>query len=148
MVEVLLKGLRATMIKRSLHQSCLFACFAIVAGFLSAAPSSLSAERPPHRQVCLHVNLADTGRTVALAVGEQLVVALPLSRYDDNYWYVARNFGLKLVAGPDERRRRDWKPGMGSSQVFYFRRESPGTAHLVLEQNYWSKPMILKVVDR
>jgi OOP family OmpA-OmpF porin len=32
--------------------------------------------------------------------------------------------------------------------VFYFRREAPGTAHLVLEQSYWSKPMILKVVDR
>lgn len=150
MVGVVLKGLRAIMIKRSLRQSCLFACFAIVAGFLSAAPSSLSAERPPRRQVTQHVNLQDTGQTVALSVGQQLIVTLPLRRYDDNYWYVARNWGggLKLEAGPDTRRPRNWTPFMNSSQVFYFRRESPGTAHLVLEQNYWSKPMVLKVVDR
>ena len=136
------------MVKRSLRQSCLLACFAIVAGFFSAAPSSLSAERP-RRQVKLYVNLKDTGQTVALPVGQQLIVTLPLRPYDDNYWYVARNSGavLKLIAGPDEQRPRNWTPGMYSSQVFYFRRESPGTAHLVLEQSYWSKPMILKVLD-
>ena len=139
------------MIKRLLHRWCLPACFAIVAGFFFAAPSSLSAARPARarRQVCLRVNLHDTGRTVALSVGQQLIVTLPLyPSYDDNYWYVARNSGLKLIAGPNDRRPRNWKPWKYSWQVFYFRRESPGTAHLVLEQNYWSKPMILEVVDR
>jgi OOP family OmpA-OmpF porin len=139
------------MIKRSLRQSCLFACFAIVAGFLSAAPSSLSAERPPRRQVTQHVNLQDTGQTVALSVGQQLIVTLPMKTYNDNYWYIARNSGdgLRLIAGPDERRPKNWQPSRRyTSQVFYFRKETPGTAHLVLEQSYWSKPMILKVVDR
>ncbi len=77
-------------------------------------------------------------------------MTLPLRRYDDNYWYVARNSGggLKLIAGPTERRPRNWTPFMGRTQVFYFRRESPGTAHLVLEQSYWSKPMVLEVVDQ
>ncbi len=139
------------MVNRSLRQWCLLGCLAIVAGFFSAVPSSLSAERPPHRQVCLHVSLADTGRTVALPVGQQLIVTLPLwPSYDDNYWYVVRNSGapLKLIAGPNERRPRNWTPFMKSSQVFYFRRESPGITHLVLEQRYFSKPMILKVDDR
>ncbi len=138
------------MVKRSLHQLCRLACFAIVGGFFSAAPSALSAERPPRRQVAKHVNLGDTGATVALSVGQQLVVTLPLRRYDDDAWYVARNSGagLKLIAGPDTLRPRDWTPFKGSWQVFYFWRESPGTAHLVLEQSYWSTPMVLEVVDR
>ena len=138
------------MFKRSLRQSCLFVCFAIVAGFFFAAPSSLSAERPPRRQVTQHVNLQDTGQTVALSVGQQLIVTLPLKRYDDDTWYVAENSGagLKLIAGPDERRPRNWTPWKPRSQTFYFQRESPGTAHLVLEHAYWSKPMILDVVDR
>ena len=146
-------GLRATMIKRSLRQSCLFACFAIVAGFLSAAPASLAAARPAHmpRRVALYLNLQDTGQTVVLPVGEQLVVTLPMKTYNDNYWYVARNWGggLKLIAGPDERRPTNWRASRRyTSEVFYFRKETPGTAHLVLEQSYWSKPMILKVVDQ
>ncbi len=134
------------MVKRSLRQWCLLACFAIVAGFFSAAPSSPS-ERPPRR---VSVNLGDTGKTVALSVGQQLVVTLPLGHYDDNTWYVARNSGavLKLIAGPDERRPPNWKPQDRRLQVFYFQRESPGIAHLVLEQEYWSKPMLLQVVDR
>jgi hypothetical protein len=146
MVAVLIQRIRATMVKRSLRQSCLLACFAIVAGLFSAAPSSPS-ERPLRQVV---VNLADTGKTVALSVGQVLIVTLPLRRYDDNYWYVARNSGaaLKLIAGPNERRPRNWTPGVPSSQVFYFRRDSPGIAHLVLEGSYWSKPMLLEVVDR
>ena len=141
------------MIKRSLRQSCLFACFVIVAGCLSAAPSSLAAALPARmpRRVALYLNLQNTGQTVALSVGEQLVVTLPMKTYNDNYWYVARNWGggLKLVAGPDERRPKNWQPSRRyTSEVFYFRKETPGTAHLVLEQSYWSKPMILKVVDR
>ncbi len=137
------------MVIRSLRQSCMLACFAIVAGFFFAVPSSLSAERPPRRQIPLYVGLRDTGKTVALPVGQQLIVTLPLRPYDDNYWYVARNSGavLKLIAGPDEQRPRNWTPWDYSSQVFYFRRESPGIANLVLEQSYFSKPMILKVLD-
>jgi outer membrane protein OmpA-like peptidoglycan-associated protein len=55
---------------------------------------------------------------------------------------------LKLVAGPNEIRGRNFKPWTRQSQqVFYFRKDAPGVAHLVLEQSYWSKPMILKVVD-
>jgi hypothetical protein len=137
------------MVKRSLRQSYMLLCCAIVAGFFLAAPSSLSAARRTRRPDCLHVNLEDTGKTVALSVGEQLIVTLPLQpRWDDNYWYVARNSGLKLIASPNTVRPKNWTPYDKSSQVFYFRRESPGTAHLVLEQAYWSKPMILEVVDR
>jgi|GEM_PF-767075 hypothetical protein len=140
------------MVKPSLRQSCLLACFAIAAGLFSAAPSALSAGQParPPRPVTLHVNLQNTGQTVALSVGQQLVVTLSMRPYDDNYWYVSHNSGgvLKLIGGPDERRPRNWTPWMYSSQVFYFRRESPGTAHLVLEQSYFSRPMVLKVVDR
>ncbi len=136
------------MVKRSLRQSCLLACFAIVAALVFAAPSSLSAARPP-RRVNQYVALQDTGKTITLPVGQELIVTLPLWRYDDNYWYVARNSGapLKLIAGPNEIRRRDWTPWKPSLQVFYFQRGSPGTAHLVLEQSYFSKPMILKVLD-
>jgi hypothetical protein len=136
------------MAKRSLRQSCLLACFAIVAGFISAASSSLSAERPPFGAVRVH--LRNTGATIALSVGQQLIVTLPLSRYDDDNWHVASNSGgaVKLIAGPNELRRRDWTPGKYHSQTFYFRRESPGTVHLVLERSYWSKPMLLGVVDR
>ena len=138
------------MIKRLLRQSCLLACFAIVAGFFFAAPFSLSAAPPPRLQGDVHVGLGNTGKTVALSVGQELIVTLPLRPYDDNYWYVARNSGggLKLIAGPDDRRPRDWTPWKKSSQVFYFQRESPGVVHLVLEQNYWSRPMILEVVDQ
>jgi len=148
MVGVLIQGLRTTMVKRSLRQSCLLACFAIVVGLVFAAPSSLSAARPP-RQVNQYVDLQDTGETITLPVGQELIVTLPLRRYNDNYWYVALNSGapLKLIAGPNEVRRRDWTPWKSSVQVFYFQRESAGTAHLVLEQSYFSKPMILKVLD-
>lgn len=136
------------MVKRSLRQSYMLLCCAMVAGFFLAAPSSLSAARRPRRADCVHVDLQDTGKTVALSVGEDLIVRLPLWRYDDDYWFVTRNTGLKLVAGPDTRRPPNWTPFMHRSQVFYFRRESPGTAHLVLDHAYWSKPMVLKVVDR
>jgi len=77
-------------------------------------------------------------------------VTLPLVRYDDNYWYVSRNTGdgLKLIAGPDTRRPVGWTPFDNSKQLFYFQKNSRGTAHLVMEQQYWSLPMILEVVDR
>jgi hypothetical protein len=118
----------------------------IVAGMLSAAPSFSSQQSL--RKV--EVNMADSGQTVALAVGQQLVVTVPLIRYDDAYWFVAHNSGpgLKLVAGPNTKRPRNWTPFTNSAQVFYFTRVAPGTVNLALEQNYWSKPMVLRVVDR
>lgn len=125
----------------------MLASFAIVAGILSAAPSAMAREP---RQPKMAVDLQDTGKTIALPVGEELVVTLPLKTYNDNYWYIYRNEGvpLKLIAGPNELRGRNYKPWSRQvAQIFYFRKESPGTAHLVLEQSYWSKPMILKVVD-
>jgi outer membrane protein OmpA-like peptidoglycan-associated protein len=73
-----------------------------------------------------------------------------MKTYNDNYWYIYRNSGvpLRLVAGPNELRGRNFKPWTrGTEQLFYFRKDLPGTTHLVLEQSYWSKPMILKVVD-
>jgi len=133
------------MIKRSIRESCLLAGFVIVAGLFSGIPASQAAKAPVR-----HVYLQDTCKTIALGVGEQLVVSLPLVHYDDNYWYVSRNTGdgIKLIAGPDTRRPVGWTPFDNSRQVFYFQKNSRGTAHLVMEQNYWSLPMILEVVDR
>jgi len=133
------------MFKRSLRQWCLLACLAILAGFIGAAPSSSSITRPVKR-----VGLADSGKTVPLGVGEDLVVTLPLKPYAGNEWYVSHDSdgSLKLIAGPDEKRTKDWIPGRPSLQIFYFRKESPGVAHLVLEQKYWSKAMVLEVVDQ
>ena len=133
------------MVKRSIRQSCLLAGFVIVAGLFSGIPASQAAKAPVR-----HVYLGDTCSTIALGVGEQLVVTLPLVAYDDNYWYVSRNVGdgLKLIAGPDTRRPVGWTPFDPSRQVFYFQKNSRGTAHLVMEQHYWSAPMILEIVDR
>lgn len=144
------------MVKRSLRQWCLRVCFAIVAGFFFAAPSSSSAAPPPRHEPAKRVRLQDTGQTIALSVGQQLIVTLPLWPPYDNSWYVTSNSGagLKLIAGPNELRPRNWALGQPSSQVFYFRRESPGIAHLVLEQKMpqhggpGAKPMVLDVVDR
>ncbi|MGC1189410.1 MAG: hypothetical protein WA861_02425 [Candidatus Binatus sp.] len=100
-------------------------------------------------KVQVRVNILDSGKTVALAVGQRLVVTVPLFRYDDATWRVINKSGsaLKLIAGPDTLRPKNWTPFMNSRQVFYFQREAPGTVNLVLLQNYTSKPMILKVVD-
>ena len=141
------------MIRRSLLESLLLAFFAIVAG--CSCPLRLPRWRTerivgPPRHPRIAVDLQDTGKTIALPMGVELVVTLPLKTYNDNYWYIYRNSGvpLKLIAGPNEMRGRNFKPWTRqAAQVFYFRKESPGTTHLVLEQSYWSKPMILKVVD-
>jgi len=137
------------MYKRILRQCGLLAGFTLLALFIFAAPSS-STERPVSK-VQIRVNIMDTGQTVALAVGQRLIVTVPLARYDDATWRVVKNSGpgLKLIAVPDTRRPKGWTPFTRSSQVFYFLREVPGTVNLVLEQNYASaKPMVLKVVDR
>jgi hypothetical protein len=136
------------MTKRSIRQVLVVACLALAAGFLTAPSAAADAPRVA-RPVGLRVGLKDTGKTVALPVGQQLIVALPLRPYPDNSWRLVSNSGagVKLIAGPDERRPPNWTPMKDSTQLFYFQRESPGTANLVLEQRYWSKPMFLKVVD-
>lgn len=147
MVGLRTKRFGATMLKRSLHQSCLLVSFAIIGGFLLAASPAL-AHVPWQPKMAVH--LEDTGKTIGLAVGEELIVNLPLKTYNDNYWYIYKNEGvpLKLIAGPNELRGKRYKPWSRKvAQIFYFRKESPGITHLVLEQSYFSKPMILKVVD-
>jgi hypothetical protein len=137
------------MLNRSLPRSYLNVCLAIavVAGSFFAASTSLSAAPPA--QAAMFADLGDTGKIVPLRVGQQLVVRLPMRDYADNTWHVTKiSPSLKLVAGPDELRPLQWSPWTLSLQVFYFQRESAGTVDLVLEPNYFSKPMILKVVDR
>jgi hypothetical protein len=133
--------------KPLLRQCGLLLGFTIFALFFFASPSSPSSR--PVSKVQVKVNIRDSGKTVALAVGQRLVVTVPLARYDDATWHVVNNSGagLKLIAGPDILRPQNWTPFMNTRQVFYFQREAPGTVNLVLEQNYTTKPMILKVVD-
>lgn len=134
--------------RRSQRQWYMLVLFATAAGFVFGSPHSLSAARP---EPAVRVDLLDTGKTVSVRVGQQLIVALPLQRYPTDYWYVARNSGddLKLVAGPDELRAKDWEFSMKRTQIFYFKKLSPGTADLELEEHYPSKkPMFLKVVDQ
>ena len=133
--------------KPSLRQCGMLLGFTIFALFFFASPSSPSAR--PVSKVQIKVNIRDSGKTVALAVGQRLVVTVPLFRYDDATWSVVTNSGsaLKLIAGPDTLRPKNWTQFTKSKQVFYFLREAPGTVNLVLLQNYTSKPMILKVVD-
>jgi hypothetical protein len=136
------------MMRRSFSLSFLVVSLTLAAGLACFAPSAQGA-RSPHRKK-VFVNLQDTGRTVVVPVGQDLVVTVPLRPFDDNYWSVVRNSGdgLRLIAGPDEKRGRNWASWKPSSQIFYFRKDSPGVAHLVMEQSYWSKPMILEVVDQ
>lgn len=148
---VLKERLRATMLKleRSLHQWSMLPvlAIAIVAGFVSA-PSSLSAARTPHPDA-MFADWKDTGKIVRVAVGQQLVVKLPIRSGRQDTWKVTRiSPALKLIAGPDELRPVAWSPWKFSFQVFYFQRQSPGTVDLVLEPKYFLRPMILKVVDR
>ncbi len=121
---------------------------AIIAGLFLAEPSSLFAARSP-QSVVVYVNWNDSGQTVSLGVGQELFVKLPIRGYRDDTWHVTKvSPSLKLVAGPDELRPAHWSPWKFSFQVFYFRRMSPGTADLVMEPNYFLKPLILKVADR
>jgi outer membrane protein OmpA-like peptidoglycan-associated protein len=95
------------------------------------------------------VYLPETGRTVALGFGQILVVTLPVEHYNDNTWYVYRNSppGLQLVAGPNEEILKNPPRFYLGLQLFYFKRVAPGTINLTLEQKYFSKPMLLTVVD-
>jgi hypothetical protein len=117
----------------------------LVAGLSSSAPAAYGAH-PVHP---IEVILLNTGSTVAVPVGQELVVSLPLLHYDDDSWYLARSSGtgLNLIGSPVERRPRNWTPWGYSRQEFHFRRQSPGQVHLVFERSYWAKPMILDVVD-
>lgn len=135
------------MIKRSIPKSCMLAGLVIVTGLFYGVRTSIA----DRHEMARYVSLEDSGKTIAIPVGQQLVVKLPLQRrWGDNTWTVVRNSGgsLKLIAGPDERRPPGWTIYKQSSQIFYFRRDAPGTADLVLEEKYWSTPMILKVVDK
>lgn len=121
---------------------------AIVAGLFLAIAPSLFAARSPQPEI-VYVNWKDTGQTVSLGAGQELFVKLPIRGYHDDTWHVTRvSPSLQLVKGPDELRPSHWSPWKFSFQVFYFRRVSPGTADLVMEPNYFLKPMILKVADR
>lgn len=147
---VLIKRLSVTMLKRSLPQPSPLTgfAFAIVAVFLFVTVSSLSAA-PALYPVAMFADWKDTGKTVAVAVGQQLVVKLPIHAYRDDTWKVTHiSPALKLIAGPDELRPAHWSPWKLSFQVFYFQRQSPGRVDLVMEENYTAKPMLLKVVDR
>jgi hypothetical protein len=144
---VLMKRLGAIMLKRSRPPSCSLAGFAIaiLAVLILTAPASPYARPAPRPAV--YVFLVDTGKTVPLQVGQQLVVKLPLRGILDDSWHVTKiSPSLKLVAGPDEERPIHWSPWKPSFQVFYFQRESSGPADLVLEPSYFAKPMVLKVV--
>lgn len=121
---------------------------AIVAAVFLGEPHSLFAARSV-KPVVVYVNWKDTGQTVALGMGQELFVKLPMRDYHDDSWNVRKiSPALKLVGGPDELRPVHWSPWKLSFQVFYFRRVSPGTADLVMTPNYFMKPMVLKVVDR
>jgi len=133
------------MIRRFFCSSCLVVSLCLVAGVLCASSSAFASRRPRPVEVIL----ADTGKTVAVPMGQELVVTLPLLHYEDDYWYLAENTGggLTLIAQPVQKRARNWTPWGYSRQEFHFRREAAGTSHLVLERAYWSHPMVLKVID-
>jgi hypothetical protein len=136
------------MLKRSLLRSCMLTglTLAIVAGFV--APCALSAPGPT-RQLAKFIVWQDTGKTVDIAVGQQMVVKLPIRDYHDDAWHVTHiSPALKLIGGPDELRPVNWSPWKFSFQVFYFQRQAPGSVDFVMEPNYYQKPLVLKVVDR
>jgi hypothetical protein len=122
--------------------------FAVVAAVSLADAPSLLAARPPHQEV-VYVEWKQTGQTKALGMGQELFVKLPIRGYHDDTWHVTKlSPSLQLVKGPDELRPVHWSPWKFAFQVFYFRRVAPGTADLVMEPNYFLKPMVLKIVDR
>ena len=103
------RGSRGTMTKGSFSPTCLVVSLALATGLAwCTVPAAYAARRSGPVEVAL----VDTGKTVALGVGQELIVSLPLLHYDDDYWYLARNSGgsLKLISGPDQRRPRNWTP--------------------------------------
>jgi hypothetical protein len=147
---VLEKRLRTSMLKEFRRRLSLLTCLAtaIVAGLFVTAPTSLKAAPPP-RQLAVYVQWSQAGNdTVTVPVGQELVVKLPIRGYHDDSWHVTKiSPNLKLVGGPDELRPIHWSPWKFSFQVFYFKRIAPGPAALVMEPNYYLKPMVLKVLD-
>ena len=116
-----------------------------VALVLTAHSSLFAAATHP---TTVFVNLNDTGKTVPLTAGQELMVKLPMRSYNDNSWHITKvSPNLKLVAGPDELRPIHWSPWTLSWQIFYFQRIAPGTADLVMEPNYFLKPLVLKITD-
>src|SRR5579863_7913606 len=110
------------MLNRSLPRLCLniFLAIAVVAGSMFAVSTSLSAA-PTVRPAAKFADLGDTGKFVALRVGEQLVVKLPMHEFNDSTWHVAKiSPSLRLIAGPDELRPIEWSPWTLSYQIFYF----------------------------
>jgi hypothetical protein len=115
---------------------------------LATSPPASPVEHPRVRPQ-VFASLSKTGRTVALGSGQTLVVALPVRLYSDNTWYVSRNSppGVQLVAVSKKEAVKNRRRFNFGRQRFYFKRVAPGTVHLVLEQKYASKPMLLRVVD-
>ena len=147
---VLMKEARTNMLKGFLRRLSLstFLAIATVTGIFVTAPAALKASPQP-RQPAVFVQWSLKGiDTVPVADGQQLVVKLPIRGYHDDSWHLTKiSPNLKLIAGPDELRPIHWSPWKFSFQVFYFKRIGPGRADLVLEPNYYLKPMVLRVLE-
>jgi hypothetical protein len=135
---------------RSIHRIPVVLAAALGAIVIATSTPAIAASRP------LHLFARDSGRTIAIPVGQEFYVTLPVRRPDINSWYVQRNFGgfLTLVSGPIEGKRVRNGPGSATSQTFCFRLDAPGIAHLVLDQDYKFliggrpvEPFVLEVVD-
>jgi outer membrane protein OmpA-like peptidoglycan-associated protein len=114
-----------------------------------ATSPPVSRVEDPRVKPRVFVFLPETGRTVAVGLGQTLVVTVPVKRYSDNTWSVSRNSppGLELVATQRKEAAKKQRRFRFGLQRLYFKRVAPGTVHLVLEQKYFSKPMLLRVVD-
>jgi hypothetical protein len=135
---------------RLIHRIPMVFAAALGAIAIATATPANAASRP------LHLYARDSGRTIAIPVGQEFYVTLPARRADINSWYVQRNFGgfLTLVSGPVTGKRVRNGPGSTVPQTFCFRLDAPGIAHLVLDQEYKFliggrpvKPFVLEVVD-
>lgn len=136
------------MLNRILRQSYSLVTFAIAVSAVLILTARSFPSAASVRPTTVFVNLSDTGKTVPLKAGQELMVKLPMRSYNGNTWHITKvSPSLKLAAGPDELRPLHWSPWTLSFQVFYFQRVAPGTADLVMEPNYFSKPLVLRVTD-